>query len=125
MCNPGDQREGGDMIVRYAKNILVIVLVLMLVAVVGFIGTSIYANCAVFNKATLGSVDTSPSIEDARYSLKIVNTGRVIYTDEYAKDGLVYILPYYWERVDGKYVHRPGELRLDEAVFGPVLVKRR
>ena len=113
------------MIIRSAKNILVILLVIMLVAVVGFIGTSIYANCAVFNKATLGPADTSPSIEVARYSLKIVNTGRIIYTDEYTKDGLVYTLSSYWEMVKGKYVLRKHELRLDESIFGPVLVKRR
>lgn len=113
------------MIFRFAKNTLFILLIVMLVAVVGFIGTSIYANCAVFNKATLGPADISPSIENAQYSLKIVNTGRVLYTDEYTKDGTVYTMSSFWELVKGKYVLRKHELRLDETVFGPVLVKRR
>jgi len=93
--------------------------------VVGFIGTSIYANCVVFNKTAYGPADTSPSIDVARYSLKIINTGRVIYTDDYSKDGSVYTLHGYWEIVNSKYVRRELDLRLDETVFGPVLVKRR
>ena len=69
--------------------------------------------------------DIAPAVEDAHYSFRIINTGRVIYANEYTKDGTVYILPTFWEQVKNKYVYRKFELTIDETIFGPVLVKVR
>jgi len=102
-----------------------VILLVMLVGGVGYFGISIYANLVVFREAATSSTLEVPDAHEAGYIVKLVNTGRIIYTDSYTKAGTVYTLQGYWELVADEFVYREQALILDEKLFGAVLVSIR
>lgn len=105
------------------KNVLFI---LVLVAVLAFVGTCAWQNC----RTEPGP--QPPPLEKAEYSVTIKATGLTYYSPEvhtlfWSKNGESnrYELKGYWEIVKGKWVFKDIRLILDEKVFGRIEVKKR
>jgi len=104
------------------KKMILILVLLVIVAVLFWIGMSVYAN---FFQKPEGSLPEMPDIEKATYSVLIKNTHNLLLTDEYEKQGTIYILDGYWQLMGQKWEYRDSRLVLDEAIFGTIEVKRR
>jgi len=107
------------------KKAIMIILLFLLISGVVYFGISIYANLVVFREVATGSTLEVPDAHEAGYIIKLVNTGRILYTDNYTKEGTVCTLHGYWELVEDEFVYREQTLTLDEKLFGAVLVSIR
>ena len=101
-------------------KILLILIILIILAGLFWVGISIYHN---FIKSPQGAA-SMPDKEEAAFTVLIENTGNLVLTNEYEKQGTAYILQGYWE-LEKKWKYRSSELILDEAVFGKITIKRR
>lgn len=106
-------------------RIIRIVLLVVILGIVGYIGLSIYANCAVFRESASGPGIEMPDAHLAPYRVKLVNTGRTLFAAGYSQDGLVYTLHGYWELGDDGFAYRAHNLVLDERSFGAIVVTAR
>ena len=103
------------------KKILIVLILLVVLAIVSYIGISIYA---AFINGPEGT-STLPDIEKASYLVYIENTGNLLLTDEYEHQGSIYILNGYFELIGQKWKYRSFEIILDEKIFGKIEIKRR
>jgi len=108
-----------------SKAIRILLLAGLLMGV-AWIGVSVYANLVVFREAALGGADTHvPDVSEARYSVRIMNTGRTLYTDDCVQDGTTYTLRGYWELGKARYTYHDLTVVLDERYYGPILLRWR
>jgi hypothetical protein len=107
------------------RKAIQITLLVALLAGVGYIGLSVWANCTVFQEAATGTTVDVPDASAAPYRVKLVKTGRTLFAAVHVQVGPVHTLSGYWEPTDDGYIHRDHTLTLDEQVFGAVLVTRR
>lgn len=98
-----------------------IVGIIILLGVLLVLGTCYFQNCRKDTGPTL------PPIDKAGWSVTIKATGEILFTNNYLKmsERSIYILHGYWEITKKKYVYRDIILPLDEAIFGPIEVKKR
>jgi hypothetical protein len=103
------------------KVVKVIFIILML-GVLLYLGTCTYANF--FTKPPSNLPDT-PGIKEAKYAVRIENTGNVYLTNSYDILGKTIILHGHWELVGKNYKYIKGDLPIDQSIFGPVTVNIR
>lgn len=71
-----------------------------------------------------------PKVEEAQYGVHIENTGNLLLTNDYEVHGeevgnRVFIIHSFWE-VSGKdFKYRPGDIILEERIFGKITIRRR
>jgi len=101
---------------------LIIILGVLLV-----FGTCAWQNCRSPNDTKVSL--EPPSIESACYSVNITVTHSIYYSDKVdivkLDNGDLVTMHGYWETTKGKYKFRDVILSLNEAVFGPIEVKKR
>jgi len=61
----------------------------------------------------------------ANYEVYITNTGGMFLADELTDENGIVTVTGYYEKQDGKWVYKPGVLKLDEKYYGNVEVKKR
>ena len=71
-----------------------------------------------------------PGSEKATHSFFIQNTGGLILSSDYEQHGVspgsrIFVLQGYWEMRGSKFKFVPGDIILDESVFGEITVQRR
>ena len=95
------------------------ILLICMILAIAYFGVCIYGN---INKDNPNRI---PKVEDAHYSVVIVNTGNRIYSDEVDEfDGKVTVHGY-WELVGEKFKYRDRDFTFDKAIFGEVTVRMR
>ncbi len=104
------------------KKILLVLVTLIILSGIIWVGLSIYVN---FFRQPEGALPDMPDSSKAAYIVLIKNTGNLLLTDEYKKQGDIYILQGYWELVEGKWRFRKTELKLNEGIFGKIEIERR
>lgn len=108
------------------KTIIKFIIIVALIAFLGWLGACVYSN---FIATPEGTLDM-PEAEKAAYSLLIKNTGGILLTNDYDVEGTavgsrVYTLHSFWEVKGKKYVLKKADITLDEAIFGEITVRRR
>jgi len=108
------------------KKIFIVVILIVIVAVVGWIGLSVYS-CSCGQNVSQVSM---PGQEEATYSVYIENTGNLILTNDYEMHGTevgsrVFILKGFWELSGQGFKYKDTEIILNEAIFGEITLKRR
>lgn len=109
------------------SSLIKIIILILLVAVVGFVGLSIWsAACA---RPGTGQPEM-PCKEDAAYSVYIKNTGGLILTNDYEQHGQVvgsriFVLHGFWEMRGKDFKFIASDVALDENIFGEIVVKKR
>jgi hypothetical protein len=115
------------MIARFANGVFSFInasfkllVILFIVGIFGYIGIAIFANC----QAGMG-VYNIPKPSEAPYQVEIKNTGNVLFADNYDTQGGVITIDGYWQLTDDKFKFIDNELKLDQAIFGTITVRRR
>lgn len=102
-----------------------IIFVLVLLALVSFI-TWFAIGC--FTKPPDTTIKT-PDAAAARYSVHIVNTGELLYSDNIevygAGDDETYILTGYYEVQAGQFTYKSRDIILHESIMGEIKVRER
>ena len=111
--------EGGKVVIKK------IIFILILLALVSFI-TWFAIGC--FTKPPDTTIKT-PDAATARYSVHIVNTGELLYSDNIevygAGDDETYILNGYFEVQAGQFTYKPRAIILQESIMGEIRVRER
>lgn len=107
-------------------NLFKIIMVIALLAVIAWIGLSVYS-C--FDRQNVGQ-SNMPAQKEASHSVYIENTGKLILTSDYEVHGSdvgsrVFILKGFWELRGQEFEFDDAEIVLDEAIFGEITIKRR
>lgn len=110
------------------KLILKVIIIVILIAIVGYIGICVKAN--ILDKRTAGAPPL-PKMNDAQYTVLIENTRQFYLTSQFDQYGQevgkrVFVLHGFWQVSGNKYVYVSGDSPpLDEAVFGKMTITRR
>ncbi len=118
-----------DSIFRFVDGLFksIIKLLLLVVMVVGLV----YAGaCSWENYQASQPAYATPKAEVAQYSFRIRNTGNIVLSNEYSQVGNVigkrtFNLKTFWELWDNKFILRKTPLKLEEANFGVIDVRKR
>lgn len=109
------------MSIFFKYTIRILILTFMVAGLVYF-GSCIYANVTAMNSNPYHI----PDMNEARQSIKIVNTGLKYYSNDITDDGNIVIMHGYWDFIDGKYKFikqdSPSMSRND---FGSIEIKDR
>jgi len=107
-------------------NLIKLIILIVVLVVVGYVGLSVWSSCA---RQGINPLDM-PDEKEATHSVSIKNTGGLLLTSDYEQHGQsvgsrVFVLKGFWELrgTDFKYVD--GQVVLDEAIFGEIIIKRR
>lgn len=95
--------------------------ILLCVFVIGlvYVGSCIYANAKAMDRNPYG-------IPDAAYSVKVINTGLIYYTNGLTDSEGVVVMHGYWQLIGEKYKHTPEDSPpLVRDIFGPIEVRKR
>lgn len=103
-----------------SKSLKILLFIVML-AGIAYVGVCVKANFVDKNPNEI----TMPSVEKAKYSLTIENTGQTLFATDYEQHGKVYVLHGYWELIGRDFRYRKRDIILDEAVLGKIIVNRR
>ena len=68
---------------------------------------------------------TTPSITEAPFKVTVLSTGNIYYSKLVVSVRGVHELKGYWEQVDEVYTYKDITVKLDEALFGEIVVERR
>ena len=104
----------------------IIALVVILIVIVLGIGPCIY----------YGFIDRPghgvglPEQAEATHSFYIENTGGLVYASDFEVHGTIvgkrlYVLHGFWELRGKDFKYNPGDIPMDEQIFGEITVKRR
>ena len=104
------------------KKLIITMVLLVVLAGVGWVGISIYAN---FIESPFESSSAMPEKEEAKFTVLIENTNNTLLTAKYEHSGNIYILHGFWELVGQDWRYRDTDLMLDESIFGKITIKRR
>lgn len=116
-----------------SKKVIGWLIVVILIGLLSWIGLSFYS-CYQSQQLIKTTESKIPNFEDAAYIVRIKNTNNLLLTNDvqlilgYGCDDInedIYELHGYWRVVGDAYEYVDKTLRLDEAVFGPIIVKRR
>jgi hypothetical protein len=98
----------------------------LMVAGLAYVGICTFAMVRdVKSGQNLTGLPTMPDVAKAPYYVYIENTGRLLLTSRYDRQGDVYILHGFWELDGETWKYRKGDIPLDEKVFGKITVRRR
>lgn len=110
---------------RIVKGLILIIALLLIVGVVGYFALGVINSC-------MGppNMPDIPKSDEAAYSLSVKNTGKLLLTDDYEVMGVdvgsrVFILHGFWELTGQDFKFKPGDIVLDEGIFGEITLKRR
>ncbi|MBU1027404.1 MAG: hypothetical protein KKA31_06720 [Candidatus Margulisbacteria bacterium] len=105
------------------KTAIKIIVIIGLVALVAYGGLCGMANCS--NTAAIVGLQPEdlerPTVQEALYKVLIVNTAKVVYTNDVEQIDGIYILHGYYEIIDNDtFIYRELDLRIDPAIFGEI-----
>lgn len=112
------------------SSIFKVIILVMLLLAIAWVGVNIYSCVVEQPNISGGSGPKAPDMEDARFSVYIENTHRLMYADDMETHGTVpgkriFILHSFWEASGQKFIFKDGTVMLDESIFGIITVKRR
>jgi hypothetical protein len=103
-----------------AKNIAIFGGIIIAIA---WGGMSVWANIA---ESRVDTGPEPPSIKNAQYEFLIINTGQLIYSDSYEHPSdTVWLLHKFYVAKDNKFKLQKADLRLDEYLFGKIIMTDR
>lgn len=110
------------------KFILRLLAIIALIGILFLVGTQVYSCVAGVNKVDNGP--KLPSEENAKYTVFIENTGRLLLTSDYDQHGSikgqrVFVLNGFWVLEGNRYIYKPETFVLDEGIFGLITIKHR
>jgi hypothetical protein len=104
------------------KRLIRIVFILMVIGLLVYAGACIYGNV----KSNSGQPAVKlPDVSKAKYEVVVVNTGRLLLSNEVVRTGTTVKLTGYWELIGLKYVYRNRAIVLDEQSFGKINIGLR
>ena len=108
------------MIVGFTKNVIAVLLLIVLVLGIAYAAACIIGNVQMVS----GNEYNTPDADEARYWLKIRNTGNVLMTNNLERQGDILILDGYWEldKKGKKFKYKDSQLSLDQSIFGKIEV---
>ena len=106
------------------KPLIKVLGIIILIAGLGY-----FALCGIASYKTCSGPEEAPNLPNAKYSLTVQYTRLTIFTNQYevmgSGDNEVYMIHGYWECVKDKFIYKDIVLQLNEADFGPVIVRER
>lgn len=105
------------------KSVIGVLFLIFMVLAIGYVAACTIGNVQAFS----GNEYHAPDEQEANYSVRIRNTGNVLFTDNIKREGELLFIKGFWEldKRGKKFVYRDMELTLDMEIFGPVEVKQR
>ncbi len=104
-----------------------VIILLGLIGVIAYGGLCVYSN---FIDKPYTGVPDMPKSDEAAYTVTVENTGKLVMTNDYEILGSevgkrVFVLHGFWEFMGQDFKYKPGDIILDEAIFGEITLKRR
>ena len=111
------------------KLLVKIIATIALIGMIGYVGACAYGNWIAKEPPT-NDQPQLPDVNDAAYSLYVVNTGTVLFTDDFEQYGELvgertYVLHGYFEQSGTGFVYKDTDMILQEQLFGEINLKRR
>lgn len=106
--------------------ILKLMLIITIVAVLVWVGISVWGNIVIDNQKHAGELPAAPSAEKAPYQVNVTASNQVLYCRTYSipRRG-VYVLEEYYSVNKGKWVFSKVPLEMDSFYWGPITVTAR
>jgi hypothetical protein len=104
------------------SKVIKVLLILVLLATLLYAGSCVYANV----KALSANPYKIPAVDDARYSVTVINTSSTYFTSDIENAGGVIVMRGYWYFNGDKYEYNKADSpALDPGYFGEIKVKER
>lgn len=104
-----------------------VIILIGLILLIAYGGLCVYSNFIA--KPNTGLPDM-PKSDEAAYTVTVENTGKLVMTNDYEVIGSVvgkrvFVLHGFWELSGQDFKYKPGDIVIDEAIFGEITLRRR
>lgn len=110
------------MIAGALKNTIAIIFILFMILGFAYVAMCSYGNY----QAIAGNEFRIPNVADAKYALRIANTGNMLFTNDLEVIDGVYLLDGFWQLdKNEKFKFTDDEIAIDPKIFGRIEVSTR